>query len=61
MKEDESDIGDDDLRSRTVRLASMRKMPKVPDMSGKLAAPRRGSPFALDDFSSRGADTQIKP
>jgi hypothetical protein len=47
--------------SRSFRPGAMSKMPEVPDMTGKLVPPRRDSPFALSDFSSRAADTTTKP
>jgi hypothetical protein len=44
------------------RTESKRQMPKTPDFSGeKWGATRKTSPFLLDDFSSRAADTTTKP
>lgn len=41
------------------RLTSHDKLPKTPDFSEKMVAPRKGSPFILDDF--RGSNAYKKP
>jgi uncharacterized protein YdeI (BOF family) len=60
---DANEVGfeDSDLRSRSVRLSSMRKMPEVPDMSGKLVTQRRGDPFVLSDWGGSNAYKGTKP
>jgi hypothetical protein len=58
----ENESPQQDLETKTaINLSSMRKMPEVPDMSGKLVSPRRDSPFALSDWGSPSASNTTKP
>ena len=51
-----------DIETKTaVNLSSMRKMPEVPDMSGKLEPQRRGDPFALSDWGRGSVSNTTKP
>ena len=48
-------------RDRTISLSSMRKMPEVPDMTGKLVTPKKDSPFALSDWGGGSPANTTKP
>jgi hypothetical protein len=58
---------DDDVQlsgdKRTVKAVSgsRDKLPENPDFTEFGKPPRKGSPFALDDFSSRAGDATTKP
>lgn len=43
------------------RPESKSRMPKVPDLSGKLISPTTESPFLLDSFSTSSAENTTKP
>jgi hypothetical protein len=42
-------------------LGDKSKLPKIPDLSGRLVQPRRPSPFLLDDFGASSAASVVKP
>ena len=44
-----------------VNLSSMRRMPEIPDMSGKLEPLRQGDPFALSDWGRGSVANTTKP
>jgi hypothetical protein len=50
-----------DKRQVKAVSGSRDRLPETPDFSEFGAPPRKGNPFALDDFSSRAADTTTKP
>ena len=57
----ENETEQESVKRMGVNLSSMRKMPEIPDMSGKLETPRRGDPFALSDWGRGSVANTTKP
>jgi hypothetical protein len=58
--EDSDQLSADKRKVKAVS-GSRDKVPDDPDFAEFGQPPRKGNPFALDDFSSRAGDTTTKP